>query len=251
MTGTTRDPAGTPRAARRAAARFTTVATAAVVALASTALLVFGSGTAYAGSGYRYWSFWERDGARWTYATQGPATLRPEDGDVLGFRFSVSENSADGAKPRGRAEFGAICSDTPAESGTKRVALLIDFGTDGDAPGGETPPAGRTECARVPEDASSAEALAAVAKPLRYDSAAILCAIAGYPERGCAEQVSGRGGEGKADGGSGDAKGNGEGRQVASDDPVEPGGQPWGLIGGIAAVVALGTAALWQARRRR
>ncbi|MEV6318699.1 SCO2322 family protein [Streptomyces sp. NPDC051776] len=223
--------------------------------MATTALLALGAGTAHAGNGYRYWSFWERDGARWTYATQGPATLRPDDGDVLGFRFSVSENSGDGAKPRGRAEFTAICSDTPAKSGSKRVAFVLDFGKATDAPGGETQPQGRTECARVAEDASSAEALAAVAKPLRYDSAAILCAISGYPEKGCAEQVSGDGSGTRQDGRAqqdGDAKSDeAQGRSERSRHRPDAGGPSIGPIAGAAAVAVLGAAALWQARRRR
>src|SRR5690606_20818628 len=116
-------------------------------------------------AGYRYWSFWEQDGTAWTYATQGPSLARPSDGDVHGFRFSVSEDSGDAAKPRGTADFATICAKTPARDGTKRVALVIDFGTPADAPSGETPPAGRTACAQVAEDASTAEALASVAGP--------------------------------------------------------------------------------------
>ncbi|MCG0069955.1 hypothetical protein L0F81_43080, partial [Streptomyces tricolor] len=41
-------------------------------------------------AGYRYWSFWERTGGHWTDATLGPAAVRPDDGAVQGFRFSVS-----------------------------------------------------------------------------------------------------------------------------------------------------------------
>ncbi|MEU9384193.1 SCO2322 family protein, partial [Streptomyces sp. NPDC048279] len=65
-------------------------------------------------AGYRYWSFWERDGARWTYATQGPATARPDDGAVEGYRFAVSEDSGDASRPRGTADFGTICAGTAA-----------------------------------------------------------------------------------------------------------------------------------------
>ncbi|MGC0377591.1 hypothetical protein RKD28_005107 [Streptomyces sp. SAI-229] len=162
---------------------------ATVLFLAALLPLLAGAGRAGA-AGYRYWSFWEQDGTAWTYATQGPSLARPADGDVHGFRFSVSENSADATKPRGTADFDTICAKTPAADGRKRVALVIDFGTPADAPSGETPPAGRTACARVPEDATTAEALASVAEPLRYDTNALLCAIAGYPEKGCGEQVS-------------------------------------------------------------
>ncbi|MBD3003017.1 hypothetical protein IEJ02_02485 [Streptomyces sp. 5-10] len=200
-----------------------------------------GAGQAQADDGYRYWSFWQRggDGGSWSYATQGPSSARPDDGDMVGFRFAVSEDSDDATRPRGMADFAAVCADTPATDGTKRVAVVIDFGTATDAPDRRTPPAPRTECARVGEDATAGDALAAVAKPLRYNSAALLCAISGYPETGCGDKVSTsvdahaapKGDGGKAgDGGSGPSA---------------------GLIGGLAAVVLLGAAAVWQARRRR
>ncbi|MDH6215330.1 SCO2322 family protein [Streptomyces pseudovenezuelae] len=186
-------------------------------------------------AGYRYWSFWDRTGDTWTYATQGPSTARPSDGDVQGFRFSVSEDSSDSARPRGAAVFSVICARTPAKDGEKRVALVIDFGTAADAPSGETPPARRTACARVASDATTAQALASVAKPLRYDTGALLCAIAGYPRTGCGEQVS----AGKKPATNTEApKGDGGGPSV-------------GLWAGAGAVALLGAAAVWQARRRR
>ncbi|RNG32507.1 SCO2322 family protein [Streptomyces botrytidirepellens] len=182
--------------------------------------------------GYRYWSFWQRsgDGGGWTYAAQGPSAARPGDGDMIGFRFAVSEDSRDAATPRGAARFDAICdAGTPPKGGTKRIAVVLDFGTAKDAPDGRTPPTSRTACARVGEDATAGEALAAVAKPLRYNSSALLCAIAGYPTSGCGEAVTARkDGDGESDG-----------------------GPSAGLIGGVAVVVALGAAAAWQTRRRR
>ncbi|WP_406107023.1 SCO2322 family protein [Streptomyces sp. NBC_01003] len=201
--------------------------------------LIAGAGQAQA-TGYRYWSFWDRDGSAWVYASQGPSTARPSDGDVQGFRFSVSEDSQDSAKPRGAASFDAICADTPAKGGEKRVALVLDFGTAQDAPSGETPPKPRTACARVADDATSAEALAAVAKPLRYNNQALLCSIAGFPKTGCGEQVSSS---------KGTSEGAGPGR--SKDAASEGGGPSVGLIAGGAAVVVLGAAAAWQARRRR
>jgi hypothetical protein len=87
-------------------------------------------------------------------------------------------------------------------------------------------------CASVSPDATTAEALAGVAKPLRYDTNALLCAIAGYPRQGCGEQVS-----------AGDKSSPGQRKQSDS-------GPSLGLIGGVGVVVLLGAAALWQARRR-
>ncbi|WP_234335979.1 SCO2322 family protein [Streptomyces sp. NRRL S-920] len=209
----------------------------AVVAFVAALLGVLAAAPSQA-AGYRYWSFWDRDGGTWTYASQGPGTARPDDGDVQGFRFSVSEDSKDAAKPRGPADFKEICRRTPAEDGRKRVALVIDFGLPRDAPHDDNPPAPRTACARVAEDATSADALASVAKPLRYDSKALLCAIDGYPRSGCGEQVS-------------NDTLKTEGQPKAGGDKGEDRGPSVGLIAGAVAVALLGGAAFWQARRRR
>lgn len=217
------------------------------VALLAGLTAVLGAAPAHA-DGYRYWSFWQAPaaGGSWAYATQGPATLRPADGSVVGFRFAVSKDSADAARPRGGADFAAVCAGTPAEDGGKRVAVVLDFGTPADAPAGETPPAARSACAKVGADGSAADALAAVAKPLRYDSNALLCAIAGYPRTGCGEKVDEKAGE-KA-GEKADAGKQAEPKPAESTDDDGP---SVGLIGGIAAVAVLGAAAVWQTRRRR
>lgn len=96
-------------------------------------------------------------------------------------------------------------------------------------------------------DASTAEALAAVAKPLRYDSSAMLCAISGYPRSGCGEQV---------DGGSGATKTGDPATASATGDDASSGGSDGGgpsvgVLTGVGAVLVLGVAAVFQARRRR
>ncbi|WP_122620366.1 SCO2322 family protein [Streptomyces sp. Tu 4128] len=211
-----------------------------VVLLFLAAFLLIGSAGQAQAAGYRYWSFWDRDGDQWVYATQGPSLTRPSDGDVQGFRFAVSADSDDAAKPRGAADFASICAKTPAEDGSKRVALVLDFGTAADAPSGETPPARRTACARVAPDATTADALADVAGPLRYNTSALLCAIGGYPKSGCGEQVSREAGP--------TATGSPD-RRAAQDDDAD--GPSVGLIAGIAVVAVLAGATAWQARRRR
>ncbi|WP_299538041.1 SCO2322 family protein [uncultured Streptomyces sp.] len=206
---------------------------------------LLGAGSASA-TGYRYWSFWEGDGGKgWTYAAQGPSTVRPQDGAVQGFRFSVSEDSQDSAQPRRAPDFAAVCADTPAADGSKRVALVIDPGTAADAPEGERPPAARTACARVSPDASTAEALASVARPLRYDSAAILCAISGYPRAGCGEQVAPGATE---EGTDQEATGTAEGGPAGGGGS---GGPSAGVLTGVGLVVVLGGAAVLRARTRR
>ncbi|WP_435241115.1 SCO2322 family protein [Streptomyces cucumeris] len=220
-----------------------------MVALLAGLLVALGAAPAQAGAGYRYWSFWEHgSGAKsWTYATQGPSVARPGDGETIGFRFAVSEDSANAVQPRGTADFGTICVGTPAKGGDKRVAVVIDFGTAADASGGDTPKKTRTHCAQVDEGATAGEALAAVAKPLRYNSAALLCAIAGYPSSGCGEKTGKNGAEPDT-GAAGDGDGDGADKSAGRSDD---GGPSAGLIGGIATVVVLGAAAVWQARRRR
>ncbi|MFE3516065.1 SCO2322 family protein [Streptomyces sp. NPDC059166] len=223
------------------------LSTAALLFLVGTVLTVLGAGGAQA-AGYRYWSFWEGDGGTgWTYATQGPAVVRPGDGTVQGFRFSVSEDSQDAARPRTAPDFAAVCADTPAKDGSKRIALVIDPGTAADAPDGERPPALRSACARVAPDASTAEALASVAKPLRYDSAAMLCAISGYPRSGCGERTDVRS-PGAAE--SEPAKAS-SGAAPADGDGGSGGGPSAGVLTGVGAVLVLGAAAVLRARRRR
>ncbi|MEU9215246.1 SCO2322 family protein [Streptomyces sp. NPDC048376] len=210
-----------------------------VVLFLLAAFLLIGTAGQAQAAGYRYWSFWDRDGGKWVYATQGPSLVRPSDGDVQGFRFAVSEDSGDAAQPRGTADFASICAKTPAEDGSKRVALVLDFGTASDASSGETPPAPRTACARVSPDATTADALAAVADPLRYDTNALLCAIAGYPKSGCGEQVSQ-----KQNSSATEAPKTAEGKEDEDSPSI-------GLYAGVAVVAALAAAGAWQARRRR
>ncbi|MCX5378574.1 SCO2322 family protein [Streptomyces sp. NBC_00091] len=205
-------------------------------------LTLFAASPALAAS-YRYWSFWDGAGGTWAYATQGPSTARPADGATLGFRFSVSKDAGDeAARPRAAADFAAVCAGTAPADGKKRVALVIDFGVPEDAPGGETPPQGtaRTACAQVAPEATAAEALAEVAKPLRYNGAALLCGISGYPRTGCGEPI-----------GDAQPKPSASASASAAPEPEASSGPAAGLFLGIAAVLALGSAGIWQSRRRR
>nr|WP_228454460.1 SCO2322 family protein [Streptomyces alkaliphilus] len=234
------------------------------------------TGNGRSGTGYRYWSFWELDenngpGApdapdgseedgedpRWRYSTRGPGTLRPLDGDVLGMRFAVTVNSGDARAPRGDAEatsFGTICAGEPAGAGTRRVALVVDFGVPADAPDGETPPEGPlTVCARVPDGGTAADALADTAGPLRYAPNGLLCAISGYPRRGCGEAVAL---DDRSEGGAGATPPAGTGAPESPDAPdaagAEGGGAPPAtLLLGAALVALLAVTAVLRARRRR
>ncbi|MBP0451832.1 hypothetical protein J5Y04_20120 [Kitasatospora sp. RG8] len=203
-------------------------------------LLVLGAAPAQA-AGYRYWSFWKWSGSAWAYQQQGPTVYVPQDGGVDGWRFAVSpDGGRDAARPGTDADFATICGATPEQQGRKRVGVVLDFGTAADS-AGETPPGRRTACAVVPGNASSAEVLATVAPPLRYDSSGLLCAIAGYPRSGCADQLGAAG------------QPSSEATLVAVRDDPAPGsdGPDLGVIGGAVLVTALAAGAVWQVRRRR
>ncbi|GAA1257507.1 SCO2322 family protein [Kitasatospora nipponensis] len=233
-----------PRRAAQAPAAAVVTAPLAPVALliVPLVLLLLAAAPAHA-SAYRYWSFWHWSGGSWGYQQQGPATNLPADGSVDGWRFTLSpDGGRDTARPAAAGDFAALCAAVPARPGFKRVGLVLDFGGAGDAPSGEAAPAARTGCAQVRVEASSAEVLAAVAPPLRYDTNGMLCAIAGYPAAGCGEVVSGPG----AGSGSDSAGSTAAGAAKAAD-----GGPDLGLPLGAALVALLGVGALWQVRRRR
>ena len=219
------------------------------VLLLVAALLGIGPASA---SSYRYWSFWEGSGNGWTYQQSGPNTFVPADGSVDGWRFGVSADSSAAEKPRSAPDFAAACAHTPAVSGKKRVAVVIDYGTAADSGSSTTPPAELTLCATLAEDASSAQLLAQVSPPLRYDSSGILCSITGYPQSGCGEVVSGAAATAPTAGGSSaaTASATAPAKKVA---PKPTKSNPAALVIGVLFFGALigGTLAMNRRRRNR
>lgn len=158
-----------------------------VVVFAVAASIVGGWGAAPAeATSYRFWSYWT-GGSEWTFSNQG-AARRPVDGAVEGWRFAISAASSSTVTPRHSPTFASLCRNTPAEDGTKRVGLVVDFGIAEDAPSGESPPAMLTRCAVVPEDANGYEVLL-TAVQLRTDSG-LICGMNGYPATECGVPVT-------------------------------------------------------------
>ncbi|WP_035805876.1 SCO2322 family protein [Kitasatospora mediocidica] len=210
------------------ALRRTAAGLLAAVLLGLVALLAAAPASA---TSYRYWSFWRWGGDSWTYQQQGATGYVPADGSVDGWRFTLSpDGAADTERPGAGGDFATICAKTPPQPGKKRVALVLDYGTPADGVAEAVPAsAPRTGCAALAPGASSADALAAVAPPLRYSSAGLICAIAGYPTSGCGEAAS----------------------VAAPAGAAKSAGPNLGLIAGGALVVLLGAGAWWQAGRRR
>ncbi|WP_328998615.1 SCO2322 family protein [Kribbella sp. NBC_00709] len=141
--------------------------------------------TAQAEDGYRFWGYYQWTNGQWAFSQKGADVFVPADGGVEGWRFAVG-----GAKPRvprAAGDFDAICGKTPAETGKKRVALVVDPGTPEDAVTGDTPPQATGTCVVTDPKSNGAQVLAAVA-PVRIEKG-LTCGIAGYPSKGCGDQV--------------------------------------------------------------
>ena len=161
------------------------------------ALLVAGfivtgfAGTAHAEDGYRYWNYFHLQGNTWEFSQVGPGGYKQlKDGDVEAYRFGTSASSdTNGIPPRAdlsEVSFDSICADDEA-AGEKRVAVVLDYGTEADADG-TTPPAPRAECAVVNAKANGQQVLEDVADVRSEDG--LTCALDGYPVKGCGGPVT-------------------------------------------------------------
>ncbi len=160
------------------------VAAAAASGLAIGALTFAAAVPAHA-SAYRYWTYWQAEGDSWAFATQGPATSLPVDGAVEGWRFAVTTQSGAATDaPRVLPDFDETCGTTPPEAGSKRIALVIDFGPAAIAPANQVPPATKISCVIAPENASSLDVLQSTTT-IRAESG-LICALDAYPQGECA-----------------------------------------------------------------
>lgn len=144
---------------------------------------------------YRYWTYWwgQPAATSWTFAQLGPATDRPKDGAVLGWRFAVTTETGGKKAPRASLPFASLCPTlTTAPEGQKRVAVVVDYGTAADAPAGESPPGGgtvRVECVTVAASANGVTVLNAAGVVLRFGDNGLVCGIDRYPRTECAAIV--------------------------------------------------------------
>jgi hypothetical protein len=142
-------------------------------------------GTTAAENGYRFWGYYQWAKGQWAFAQKGADQVVPADGAVEGWRYAVG-----GAKPRvprAAGDFETICGATPAETGKKRVALVVDAGTPADSESGVAPPPATGTCVVTDAKATGAKILAAIA-PVRIEKG-LTCGIDGYPATGCGTEV--------------------------------------------------------------
>ncbi|HET6741349.1 MAG TPA: SCO2322 family protein [Kribbella sp.] len=143
------------------------------------------AGAAQAEDGYRFWGYYQWTSGQWAFSQKGADAFVPADGAVEGWRYALG-----GAKPRvprAAGDFEAICGKTPAETGKKRVALVVDPGTPEDATTGDRPGQASATCVVTATKSTGAQILAA-AGPVRIEKG-LTCGVAGYPAKGCGDQV--------------------------------------------------------------
>ncbi len=232
--------------------------------LATLAALLMVTGTAGSASaedGYRYWNYSHLTGGDWEFAQTGPGDVTPKDGDVEGWRYGTSTVSQ-GISPRAdlsEVTFDVVCEGAETSDGEKRVAVLVDSGTDADAQGAQVPDP-RAECAVVPKQATGQQVLESVVD-VRAEQG-MICALDGYPAKGCGDPVSDAQVPAKAqtvaftlpaaaqpatDDGTADATTT----QAAAESDQDGTGNGWLLLGAAALVVALAGVAVPLYRRNR
>jgi hypothetical protein len=195
---------------------------------------------------FRFWGYYQWTDDAWVFALTGPAEAVPLDGVVEGWRYAVA--GAEPRFPRADGDFELICGSTDADAGEKRVAVVIDYGTEADSEDGSEPPAAEGACAVVADDATGADVLADVTE-VRVDDSGLTCGLGGYPQQGCGGPVSTPAPTGPEDSvelalplaetpaaGGGDA------------DDEDGDGIPVGLLVGIGAVAVVAVAAAVRAR---
>lgn len=167
----------------------TLFATFAAAAPASAESSAPAAGSSDSATVYVFWSQWNGSGTNWQLATTGAASSTPADGSVEGWRYGAGSATGVDQAPRQAPDFTTACQNTPAVSGNKRVAVVIDYGTTALAPSGQTPPGLATYCASVPTNANGSQVLSAVTS-VRTGTDGMICGISGYPSSGCSVAVS-------------------------------------------------------------
>ena len=140
--------------------------------------------------GYRYWGYFQAAPSKtaWTAAMTGP-TVDIADGSVEGWAFVFSSNDIPSVEPRVKPDFKKICAGVKADKDTKRIGLVIDFGSSAYAPKGEKVKKTITTCVRVAKESQGIDVLGQVTK-IRAASSGLICGLAGYPAKECGVEIA-------------------------------------------------------------
>ena len=140
-------------------------------------------------TGYRYWGYFQAapQTNTWTAAMTGP-TVDIQDGAVEGWSFVFSSDDIPSVKPRVKPDFKSICAGVKADKDTKRIGLVIDFGSSAYAPKGEKVKKTVTTCVRVAKESQGIDVLGQVTK-IRAAGSGLICGLNGYPAKECGVEI--------------------------------------------------------------
>ena len=142
-----------------------------------------------AGKGWRYWGYFQSAPGKstWVAAMTGP-TVDIADGAVEGWSFVFSSDDVPSIAPKVKPNFKAICGNTKADSDTKRIALVVEFGSPVWAPKGEKTSKTITRCVRTANDSQGIDVLGQVVK-IRAAASGLICGLNGFPAKECGVEI--------------------------------------------------------------
>lgn len=145
--------------------------------------------TASAETGYRYWGYFQAAAGEslWTAAMTGPS-VEVKDGAVEGWTFTASSSDIPATSPMMDPDFASLCGEVSEVAGKIRVGLVVDFGSGGIAPTGETPREFFSDCVVVPQGSVGLDVLESVLE-VRSAESGLICGIAGYPAEECGAEI--------------------------------------------------------------
>ena len=165
------------------------IATAATLTIALSNL-VFAPSANAAEKGWRYWGYFQAapGASTWKAAMTGP-TVDIEDGAVEGWSFVFSSDDVPSAAPLVKPSFATICGKVKKDPDTKRIALVIDFGSKAYAPKGEKVPRTIVRCVTTAKGSQGIDVLGQAIK-VRSAASGLICGFNGYPKKECGVEIA-------------------------------------------------------------
>lgn len=169
--------------------RSTTQKIALAIILISSQLVAVPSSQA-ASKGWRYWGYFQAapGSTTWKAAMTGP-TVDIEDGAVEGWSFVFSSDDVPSVAPQTKPSFKSICGKTKADSDTKRIGLVIEFGSAAYAPKGEKVQKTIARCVTTAKSSQGIDVLGQVVK-VRAASSGLICGFNGFPKKECGVEIN-------------------------------------------------------------
>jgi hypothetical protein len=143
-----------------------------------------------AAKGWRYWGYYQAaaKSSTWKAAMTVP-TVDIADGSVEGWIFTFSSDDLPSTPPSVKPNFQSICGKTKAQTGLKRVGLVIDFGNAAYAPKGEKVQKTIVRCVVTAKESQGIDVLAQEIKVRQADSG-LICGFNNYPARECGVEIT-------------------------------------------------------------